>query len=74
MLLGSIKWVRGTPKGLVTGPILESKGMRAIFQKKGKKSAKKGKIFENFSENVENFKIFWKRALSSVRLLHAWNS
>ena len=29
-----------------TGPHLESKGMRAIFQKKGKKGPKKSKIFE----------------------------
>ena len=27
---------------LETGPILESKGMHAIFQKKGKKNGKKG--------------------------------
>ena len=50
--------------GTISGPILESKGMRAIFQKKGKKMlrAKKGKIFENFDKNVQNLKIFWKRA------------
>ena len=36
------------------GLILESKGMRAIFQKR----AKKGKIFENFGKNVQNLKIF----------------
>ena len=29
------------------GPVLQSKGMREIFQKKGEKGAKKGKIFEN---------------------------
>ena len=33
------------------GTILESKGMRAIFQKKGK-------MFENLSKNVQNLKIF----------------
>ena len=44
----------------VSRPILESKGMRAIFRKR----AKKGKIL----------KIFWKRAASCVRRSHAWNS
>ena len=39
-------------------PILESKGMRAIFQKKGKKFFKKDKIFKNLGKNVQNFKIF----------------
>ena len=52
------------------GLILESKGMSAIF----KKRAKKGKIFETFGKNVQNSKIFWKRAASCVRLWHAWNS
>ena len=33
-----------------SGPILESKGMRAIFQKTGK-------IFENLGKNVQNLKI-----------------
>ena len=47
-------------------PILESKGMHAIFQKKGKKkkclkSGKKGKIFENLGKNIQNLKIFGKR-------------
>ena len=32
-------------------PILESKGMRAIFQKKGK-------MFENLGKYVQNLKIF----------------
>ena len=35
----------------LTGAILESKGMRAIFQKKGK-------IFENLGKNVQNLKVF----------------
>ena len=39
----------------LAGPILESKGMRAIFQKKDKKRAKKGKIFENLGKNVQKF-------------------
>ena len=39
----------------LTGPILESKGMRVIFQKKGKK---KGKIFENLGKNVPNLETF----------------
>ena len=38
-----------------TGPILQSKGMHAIFQKKGK-------IFENLGKTVQNLKIFGKRA------------
>ena len=46
------------------GPILESKGMRAIFQKK------KGKIFENLGKDVQNLKTFWKRAASCVRPSH----
>ena len=45
----------------VSGPILESKGMCVIFQKKDKKTAKKikkGKIFENLGKNVQNLKVF----------------
>ena len=38
--------------------ILESKGMGAIFQKKGKEMWKRGKIFANLSINVQNLKIF----------------
>ena len=33
---------------LCAGPILESKGMHAIFPKKGKKGGKWAKYFENF--------------------------
>ena len=46
---------------LAAGPIIESKGMCAIFDKKGKKrrkkvkTAKKGKIFENLGKNAQNF-------------------
>ena len=64
-------------------PILESKGMHAILQKKDKKGtkkkyiyikrAKKSKIFENFGQNVQNLKIFWKRAGDCMWLLHAIN-
>ena len=50
-----------------SGPILESKSMRAIFQKKGKKMFKKDKIFENIGKNVQNLKIFLKRASDCVR-------
>ena len=54
---------------LYTRPILESKGMHAIFQKKCKKrqkkyiflKTKKGKIFKNLGKKVQNL-IFWKRA------------
>ena len=45
-----------------SGSILESKGMRAIFQKKGK-------ICENLDKNVLNLKIFWKRATSWMWLI-----
>ena len=40
------------------GAILENKGMGAIFQKKGKEMLKKGKIFENLGQNIQNLKIF----------------
>ena len=41
------------------GPILESKGMGVIFQKKGKQMLKKGKIFEKlWGGDVQNLKIF----------------
>ena len=49
-------------KLLLSGPILESKGMHAVFKKKGKKMFKKGKTFENLGKNVQNLKIFLKRA------------
>ena len=42
----------------MTGTILESKCMRAIFQKKSKQMMKKGKIFKNLGKNVQNLKIF----------------
>ena len=32
--------------------------MHVIFQKKGKKGQKKGKIFENLGKNVQNWKMF----------------
>ena len=51
---------------LIAGPILESKDMCVIFQKKGKKKGKimlkKGKIFENLGKNVQNLKVLRKRA------------
>ena len=46
---------------LYEGPILESEGMRVIFQKKGRKGQKKGKkkkIFKNLNKNVKKMKIF----------------
>ena len=36
-----------------------------------RKGAKKGKIFENLGKNVQNWKIFLKRAASCVRLSYA---
>ena len=50
------------PEYVMTGPILESKDMRAIFQKNGKKrlkmltQGKKGQTFENLGENVHNLR------------------
>ena len=44
----------------MAAPILESKSMHAIFQKKSKKRAKNGKIFANLGKNVQNLKIFEK--------------
>ena len=54
------------PSNLVSsiGPILRSKGMCAIFHKKGKKMLKKGKkgqIFENLGKNVKNLKNILKK-------------
>ena len=48
----------------LSGPILESKGMCAIFQKKEGQKGKKVKIFQNLSKNVQNLQIFWKRETS----------
>ena len=47
---------------VTAGPILESKGMRVIFQRKEQKNFKKGKIFENLGKNIQNFKVYWKSA------------
>ena len=48
--------------------------MRTIFQKNCKKDQKiekkGGKIFENLGKNVQNLKIFWKKAGDCVRLSH----
>ena len=60
---------------MLAGPILESKGMRAIFRKRAKmfkKWEKNGKIFENLGKN-EHLQIFRKRAGDCVRLSHAIN-
>ena len=43
---------------LSAGPILDSKGVCVIFQKKGQKKGKKGKVFENLGKNVQNLKMF----------------
>ena len=42
-------------------------GMGAIFQKKGKEMLKNGKIFKNLGKNVQNLKIFRKRAGDCMR-------
>ena len=54
---------------LLTGPILESKGMRAIFQKKGKKmlkNDKKGQIIWKVGQNCTKFENILKRAGDKV--------
>ena len=45
------------------GPILESKGMGVIFQKTGK-------IFENFSKNVQNLKKIEKGKMMHAIITH----
>ena len=43
----------------IPGPILESKGMRASFQKKGKKKGQKmAKYLKILAKNVQNLKFF----------------
>ena len=44
----------------LAGPILESNGMGAIFQKKGK-------IFQNLGEKVQSWKYFQKGQADSMR-------
>ena len=41
--------------------------MGAIFQKKDKEMLKKGKLFKNLGQNVQNLKIFCKRAGDYMR-------
>ena len=57
-----------------SGPILESNNMHVIFQKKGKKLWKKGKIIENLDKNVQNLKIFWKKAGYTMYTVRAYSS
>ena len=45
---------------MLSEPILESKGMGAIFQKKGKEMLKKDKVFKNLDKNVQ------KRAVDCI--------
>ena len=56
------QWTEAIDNGIyvdvIPGSILESKGMGAIFHKKGKEILQKGKIFENLGKNVQNLKIF----------------
>ena len=45
------------------GPILEKEAYIWFFRKRAKrKGAKNDKVFENLGKNVQNFKIFWKKA------------
>ena len=41
-----------------------------FFRKRGK-NFKKGNLFENLGKNVQNLKIFWKKADDCVQLSHA---
>ena len=56
-----------------SGSILESKGMHAMFQEKGKKRHKKGKIFKRLGKNVQKLRIFWKGGGHYMQLSHAIN-
>ena len=49
---------------LTSGPIIESKGMHAFFRKRAK-------YLKNLGKTVQNFKIFFKKTASCVRLSHA---
>ena len=55
-----------------SGLILESKGIRVIFQKKAKneqnilKRAKNGEVFEDLGKSTQNWKIFCKMAGDNV--------
>ena len=46
----AIKLIR--VNAMLSEPILESKGMGAIFQKKDKEMLKKDKVFKNLDKNV----------------------
>ena len=59
--------------GISTGPILESKDMCAIFQKKSKKmwkKGKKGKIFENLGKMYKFENIFKKGRWLCATIAH----
>ena len=47
---------------MLPGPILERKGMHAIFQKKGKKKGKKGQNIWKFGQNCTQFENILKKA------------
>ena len=49
-----------TLSDIYAGPILESKGMRAIFQKKGKKMAKRAKYLKIWAKMYKIWKYFEK--------------
>ena len=46
----------------MTGPILEGKGMCAIFQKKGKKKCKKGRNIRKFRHKCTKFENILKKS------------
>ena len=73
MLLDTVSvkvWKNGknTDTLMFTGPILESKGMLAIFQKK---KGKKGQNILKFGQKCKKTKVTLKKAASCVRLSHA---
>ena len=40
------------------------------FWEKGQKMLKKDNIFENLGKNIQNLKIFWKKAGDCMQILH----
>ena len=56
--LDQYKQFESSLKGVKAGPILESKVMGEIFQKKCKELLKKGKIIESLGKNILNLEIF----------------
>ena len=47
---------------MLSGPILDSKDVHVIFQKKGRKMAKKEQTIWKFQQKCTKFEVFWKKA------------